>query len=86
MIPEAMIANRACPSMPLPLIRRTHKNTHNKAMHEIRNVLYFLMLIHRFVSALIYTPKLTYKYKYSFAIHENIVSISFYKVGEAGRA
>ena len=35
-------------------------------MHEIRNVLYFLMLIHRFVSALIYTPKLTYKYKYSF--------------------
>ena len=45
-------------------------------MHEIRNVLYFLMLIHRFVSALIYTPKLTYKYKYSFAIHENIVSIS----------
>ena len=54
-------------------------------MHEIRNVLYFLMLIHRFVSALIYTPKLTYKYKYSFAIHENIVSISFYKVGESGR-
>lgn len=53
-------------------------------MHEIRNVLYFLMLIHRFVSVLIYTPKLTYKYKYSFAIHENIVSISFYKVGEAG--
>ena len=50
-------------------------------MHEIRNVLYFLM----FVSALIYTPKLTYKYKYSFAIHENIVSISFYKVGESGR-
>ena len=55
-------------------------------MHEIRNVLYFLMLIYRFVSALIYTAKLTYKYKYSFAIHENIVSISFYKVGEAGRA
>ena len=55
-------------------------------MHEKRNVLYFLMLIYRFVSALIYTPKLTYKYKYSFAIHENIVSISFYKVGEAGRA
>jgi len=54
-------------------------------MHEIRNVLYFLMLIHRFVSALIYTPNLTYKYKYSFAIHENIVSISFYKVGESGR-
>ena len=80
MIPEAMIANRACPSMPLPLIRRTHKNTHNKAMHEIRNVLYFLMLIHRFVSALIYTPKLTYKYKYSFAIHENIVS----KLGSQG--
>lgn len=81
-----MIANRACPSMPLPLIRRTHKNTHNKAMHEIRNVLYFLMLIHRFVSALIYTPKLTYKYKYSFAIHENIVSISFYiiKLGSQG--
>ena len=55
-------------------------------MHEIRNVLYFLMLIHRFVSALIYTPKLTYKYKYSFAIHENIVSISVYKVSKAGRA
>ena len=86
MIPEAMIANSTCPSMLLPLIRRTQKNAHNKAMHEIRNVLYFLMLIHRFVSALIYTPKLTYKYKYSFAIHENIVSISFYKVGKAGRA
>lgn len=53
-------------------------------MHEIRNVLYFLMLIHRFVSALIYTPKLTYKYKYSLQSMKILYQFHFIKLVRQG--